>query len=85
MKKVKFTTDFAVKRVGDVVSYDTQLASQLVNVDKVAEYTDEDITETESDREHIEPNLIVENSEEITEEETVNVDKVVKKASKKTK
>lgn len=38
MKKVKFIADFATKKVGDVWECDSQLASHLVHVDKVAEY-----------------------------------------------
>ena len=38
MRQVEFTKDFATKKKGDVDSYDGMLASQLVNVDKVAKY-----------------------------------------------
>lgn len=38
MKKVEFTKDFATKKAGDVFTCDGQLASQLVNSDKVAKY-----------------------------------------------
>lgn len=44
MKKVKFISDFAVKRIGDVIECDSQQASHLVNIDKVAEYTKEEVT-----------------------------------------
>jgi hypothetical protein len=37
-KEVRFITDFATMKKGDVKMYDSMLASQLVNVDKVAEY-----------------------------------------------
>jgi len=38
MIKVEFTKDFANKKKGDTGNYDSQLASQLVNVDGVAIY-----------------------------------------------
>lgn len=38
MLEVEFTKDFATKKVGDKFMCDSQLASQLVNVDKVAKY-----------------------------------------------
>ena len=38
MRKVEFTKDFATKMKGDVWECDSQLASQLVHVDKVAKY-----------------------------------------------
>jgi len=38
MRKVEFIKDFATKKKGDVWECDSQLASQLVNVDKVAKY-----------------------------------------------
>jgi hypothetical protein len=38
MRKVEFIKDFATKKKGDVCECDSQLASQLVNVDKVAKY-----------------------------------------------
>ena len=42
MKKVViFTKDFATKKKGDVWETNSQLASQLVNVDKVAKYKTE--------------------------------------------
>jgi len=40
MKEVKFTKDFANKKKGDTFKCDSMLASQLVNNDKVAEYSD---------------------------------------------
>lgn len=43
MKTVKFIKDFATKKVGDVWECDSQLASHLVNVDKVAEYLTEKV------------------------------------------
>ena len=40
-KSITFTEDFATKKKGEVwVDCDYQLASQLVNVDKVAVYTE---------------------------------------------
>lgn len=39
MKEVEFTQDFADKKKGDKGVYDSQLASYLVNEDKVAKYT----------------------------------------------
>lgn len=96
MVKVKFTTDFAIKRVGDVIVCDSQMASCLVNIDKVAVYTDEDVTQVESNREYIELGLNIENLEVIAEviipeeidvpkEKLVNIDKVAVKTSKNTK
>lgn len=38
MKSVVFTEDFATKKKGEVFKCDSQLASQLVNIDKVAKY-----------------------------------------------
>lgn len=38
MRKVEFIKDFATKLKGDVWECDSQLANQLVNVDKVAKY-----------------------------------------------
>lgn len=38
MVKVEFITDFAGKKKGDVWECDSQLASQLVRIDKVAKY-----------------------------------------------
>ena len=38
MRKVEFIKDFANKLKGDVWEYDSQLANQLVNIDKVAKY-----------------------------------------------
>ena len=38
MKEVEFTKDFATKKKGDKTFFDSQLASQLVHVDKVAKY-----------------------------------------------
>lgn len=40
MKEVKFTKDFATKKKGETFKCDSMLASQLVNIDKVAEYSD---------------------------------------------
>ncbi len=40
MKKVEFLIDFANKKKGETGVYDSQLANQLVNVDKVAKYLD---------------------------------------------
>ena len=42
MKEVVFTEDYATKKKGDVWKCDSQLASQLVNVEKVAEYKKEE-------------------------------------------
>lgn len=39
-KQIKFKVDFATKKKGDVWICDSQLASQLVTVDKVADYLD---------------------------------------------
>jgi len=39
MKEVEFLVDFATKKKGDKEKFDSQLASQLVNIDKVAKYT----------------------------------------------
>ena len=38
MKKVEFIKDFAGKKKGDTASYDSILASELVNIQKVAKY-----------------------------------------------
>jgi len=38
VKKVEFIKDFATKLKGDVWECDSQLASHLVNIDKVAKY-----------------------------------------------
>jgi hypothetical protein len=38
MKKVEFIKDFATKKSGDIASYDSILASFLVNKEKVAVY-----------------------------------------------
>lgn len=43
--KVIFTEDFAIKKKGDVFNCDSQLASHLVNIDKVAEYYKETVKE----------------------------------------
>lgn len=51
MKKVKFIADFANKIAGEVVEVQPQLASTLVNHDKVAEYTNEDVTTPRVDAE----------------------------------
>ncbi len=68
MKKVKFIADFGVKRIGDVCQYDGSLASQLVNVDKVAEYTEDDVTEVEEGREYVEPTISVVEDEAVIAE-----------------
>jgi len=34
--KIEFTKDFATKKKGDVLEYNSQLASLLINRDKVA-------------------------------------------------
>ena len=48
MVSVKFTKNFANKFKGDVVQFTEQLASYLVNVDKVATYDlDEELPEDE--------------------------------------
>lgn len=40
-KSITFTEDFATKKKGEIwADCDYQLASQLVNVDKVAKYTE---------------------------------------------
>lgn len=36
MVKIKFTKDFATKKKGDFLECDSQLASTLIKVDKVA-------------------------------------------------
>jgi hypothetical protein len=36
MVKVEFIKDFATKKKGDIAEYDSQLASYLVSIDKVA-------------------------------------------------
>jgi hypothetical protein len=41
MLKVEFLEDFATKKKGDVWECDSLLASQLVNVEKVAKYYEE--------------------------------------------
>jgi len=41
MRKVEFIKDFATKKKGDVWECDSQLASHLVNIDKVAKYIKE--------------------------------------------
>jgi hypothetical protein len=41
MKEIQFLVDFATKKKGDKDKFDSQLASQLVNIDKVAKYTKE--------------------------------------------
>ena len=38
MKNVEFIKDFAGKKKGDTASYDSILASELVNIQKVAKY-----------------------------------------------
>jgi hypothetical protein len=38
MRDIEFITDFATKKKGDKWKCDSQLASQLVNVEKVAKY-----------------------------------------------
>lgn len=38
MKTIEFTKDFATKKKGDIVEYDSQLANNLVNRQKVAKY-----------------------------------------------
>lgn len=38
MAKIEFIKDFATKKTGDNFECDSMLASQLVNVDKVAKY-----------------------------------------------
>jgi hypothetical protein len=48
MREVKFTKDFADKKKGDVFKCDGQLASHLVRVDKVAEFTKADIAGLET-------------------------------------
>jgi DNA-directed RNA polymerase subunit M/transcription elongation factor TFIIS len=55
MKEIVFTKDFATKKSGEVWKCDSQLASQLVNGDKVAKYVvekanskkTEEVSETE--------------------------------------
>ena len=39
-RTIVFTKDFATKKAGDTWTCDSMLASQLVRVDKVADYTD---------------------------------------------
>lgn len=60
MKRVKFIADFATKRIDDVCEYDGMVCHQLVNIDQVAEYTTEPVTEVVPDREHIEVSSEVE-------------------------
>jgi len=79
MVKVKFTSDFSVKRIGDVIECDSQLASQLVNNDKVAEYTNNDVTKIEEEREYLEPNLKEEDSDISTEKVVSTVENTSKK------
>lgn len=43
MKKVEFLVDFATKKKGDVWECASDLASQLVRVDKVAKYYEENL------------------------------------------
>ena len=85
MKKVKFIADFANKIAGEVVEVQPQLASTLVNHDKVAEYTNEDVTTPRVDAVHVEPTTEVEQTEvEQTEVvDTENVSEEVKATSKK--
>lgn len=47
MKKVEFLVDFATKKKGDVWSCSPDLASQLVRVDKVAKYYEENLVTKE--------------------------------------
>lgn len=49
MREVKFTKDFANKKKGEVFKCDGQLASHLVRVDKVAEFTKSKPTKSELD------------------------------------
>ncbi len=79
MVKVKFTSGFSVKRIGDVIECDSQLASQLVNNDKVAEYTNNDVTKIEEEREYLEPNLKEEDSDISTEKVVSTVENTSKK------
>ena len=46
MRTVVFTQDFATKKKGDSWKCDSMLASQLVNIDKVAKYYEETKKET---------------------------------------
>lgn len=46
MKTVVFTEDFATKKKGEAFQCDSQLASQLVNIDKVAKYKTEEKKES---------------------------------------
>lgn len=42
MKKIKFIKDFANNKKGDIVeNLDSMLASELVNIEKVAKYVEE--------------------------------------------
>ena len=43
MKKVEFLVDFATKKKGEVWECSSELASQLVRVDKVAKYYEENL------------------------------------------
>jgi hypothetical protein len=43
MKRIEFTKDFANSKKGDVISLDSILASNLVNIEKVAKYWTEDL------------------------------------------
>ena len=38
MIEIEFTKDFATKKKGDKMTFDSQLARYLVSVDKVAKY-----------------------------------------------
>jgi hypothetical protein len=51
MAKIVFTSDFATKVKGDTWKCDSQLANQLVNVDKVAEhYKEKKVKEVKTDK-----------------------------------
>jgi len=51
MKEVEFTEDFATKLKGDKWLCDSQLASHLVNIDKVAKYaTEKKVKEVKTDK-----------------------------------
>ena len=55
MRRVKFISDFGVKRIGDVCEYDGLLARHLIDTDKVAEDTNDKLTLVNSDREYLDP------------------------------
>ena len=86
MRKVKFIEDFATKRIGDVINCDASLASQLVHSDKVAEFTEEEVTPI-GENDHIPVKSEVETEASLEEEvqkvaEFTEEEAPVKKAKK---